>query len=216
MLQVTFSIIYQVGQYSTANCILLGIEPIESTVDRLQLTFFGGIIHENTSIEYRIIERQLIMSKQNATSFISRLETALSKYKLPKAQELLLVKPTREKWKTTVKCAIQQYWTEKWEIEKSEKSTMKFIDIKTRPNGNYHQIWKFTSNKTLEVKKEEIKAKLITRIYTLQADRAKFSRNVEQDICSLCGSAKEDTVHFMLECKALNPERDKHLTTLKS
>ncbi|CAG2244745.1 unnamed protein product [Mytilus edulis] len=87
---------------------------------------------DNTSIEYRIIERQHVMSKQNANTFISRLETALSKYKLPKAQELLLVKPTREKWKTTVKCAIQHYWAEKWEMEKSEKSTMKYINIKAR------------------------------------------------------------------------------------
>ncbi|CAC5387641.1 unnamed protein product [Mytilus coruscus] len=156
------------------------------------------------------------MSKQNANTFISRLETALSKYKLPKAQELLLVKPTREKWKTTVKCAIQQYWAEKWEIEKSDKSTMKYINIKTRPIGNPHQIWKFTSNNTLEVKKAEIKGKLITRTYTLQIDRAKFSRNVEQDMCLLCNSATEDTEHFMLECNALKTERDKHLTTLKS
>ncbi|VDI80532.1 Hypothetical predicted protein [Mytilus galloprovincialis] len=201
---------------SAANYCLLGIEPIQSTVDRLLLTFFGGIIQDNTSIEYRIIERQLVMSKQNANTFISRLETALSKYKLPKAQELLLVKPTREKWKTTVKCAIQDYWAEKWEMEKSEKSTMKYINIKARPIGNPHQIWKFTSNNTLEVKKAEIKAKLITRTYTLQVDRAKFSRNVEQDMCLLCNSATEDTEHFMLECNALKTEREKHLTTLKS
>ncbi|XP_076084498.1 uncharacterized protein LOC143055253 [Mytilus galloprovincialis] len=38
---------------------LHGIEPIQSTVDRLLLTFFGGIIQDNTSIKYRIIERQL-------------------------------------------------------------------------------------------------------------------------------------------------------------
>ncbi|CAG2236421.1 unnamed protein product [Mytilus edulis] len=69
---------------SAANYCLLGIEPIQSTVDRLLLNFFGGIIQDNTSIEYRIIERQLVMSKQTANTFISRLETALSKYKLPK------------------------------------------------------------------------------------------------------------------------------------
>ncbi|VDI17433.1 Hypothetical predicted protein [Mytilus galloprovincialis] len=201
---------------SAANYSVLGIKP--NTVNCGPIATHFLLRHNSRQYQQRIhnYRKATYNVKTNANTFISRLEIALSKYKLPKAQELLLVKPTREKWKTTVKCAIQQYWAEKWEIEKSEKSTMKYINIKTRPIGNSHQILKFTSNNTLEVKKAEISAKLITRTYTLQVDRATFSRNVEQDMCLLCNSATEDTEHFMLECSALQTERDKHLTPLKS
>jgi hypothetical protein len=47
----------------TANAavyILLGLEPIQSVVDKLLLTFFGCIIQDEDSIEYRIVERQPI------------------------------------------------------------------------------------------------------------------------------------------------------------
>jgi hypothetical protein len=38
---------------------LLGIEPIEATVDKLLLTFFSGVAQDKLCIEYKIIERQL-------------------------------------------------------------------------------------------------------------------------------------------------------------
>jgi hypothetical protein len=60
---------------------------------------------------------------------------------------------------------MQKYWEEKWEKEKSEKSTMKFLDIKKKPIGNPHQILNLAPKTTLEVRKAEVKAKLITRTY---------------------------------------------------
>jgi hypothetical protein len=52
---------------------------------------------------------------------------------------------------------------------------MQFLDIQQQPFRNPHQIWKLVPNNTLEIKKKaEIKAKLLTRTYTLQSDRAKF------------------------------------------
>ena len=44
----------------TANAavyILLGLDPIQSVVDKLLLTFFGCIIQDEDSIEYRTVER---------------------------------------------------------------------------------------------------------------------------------------------------------------
>jgi NADPH-dependent ferric siderophore reductase len=71
---------------------------------------------------------------------------------------------------------IHKYWEGKWEKEKSEKSTMKFLDIKKKPIGNPHQILNLAPKTTQEVRKAEVKAKLITRTYTLQSDKA-MSKN---------------------------------------
>jgi hypothetical protein len=37
---------------------LLGVEPIEAVIDKLILIFFGSILQNKDTIEYRIIERQ--------------------------------------------------------------------------------------------------------------------------------------------------------------
>jgi hypothetical protein len=128
----------------TANAalyILLGLEPIQSVVDRLLLTFFGSIIQDEDSIEYRIVERQLQMPSENINTLVNSLKAVLHKYGLPKPDKLLETVLTKQQWKITIKNAIQIYWEEKWEKEKSEKSTMKFLDIKKKPIGNPHKIW---------------------------------------------------------------------------
>lgn len=49
---------------------LLGIEPIEATVEKLLLTFFGGVAEDKLCIEYKIIERQWLMAKNNTNLFV--------------------------------------------------------------------------------------------------------------------------------------------------
>jgi len=66
------------------------------------------------------------------------------------------------------------------------------------------------------VKKAEVKARLVTRTYTLQSDRAKFNNSKHTDICQLCKFDREDTDHFLLECSVLQIERDKHMSVLTS
>ncbi|CAG2195485.1 PRDM7_9 [Mytilus edulis] len=57
---------------------------------------------------------------------------------------------------------------------------------------------------------------VITRTYTLQSDREKFTRGRESDKCLLCETSREDTHHFLITCAALKTERDRHLSVLKS
>ncbi|CAG2193003.1 LEO1 [Mytilus edulis] len=93
---------------------------------------------------------------------------------------------------------------------------MQYLEINQQPIGKPHQIWQLVPNTTIEVKKAEIKARLITRTYTLQSDREKFTRGRESDKCLLCETSREDTHHFLITCTALKIERDKHLSVLKS
>ena len=55
-------------------------------------------------------------------------------------------------------------------------------------------------------KKAGVKCRLLTRTYSLQADRAKFSRGRESDMCNLCKISHEDTRHFLLECSYLEDD----------
>jgi hypothetical protein len=76
-------------------------------------------------------------------------------------------------------------------------------------------VWALVPDNTLDVKKAGVKCRLLTRTYTLQADRAKFSRGPESDICNLCKISHEYTRHFLLECSYLGDVREKHLSNLK-
>jgi hypothetical protein len=60
---------------------LLGVEPIETVIDKLILIFFGSILQNKDTIEYRIIERQISMDKPNGKSFalFSRLGASFQK-----------------------------------------------------------------------------------------------------------------------------------------
>jgi hypothetical protein len=48
-----------------------GVEPIEAVIDKLILIFFGSILQNKDTIEYRIIERQISMDKPNGKNFAS-------------------------------------------------------------------------------------------------------------------------------------------------
>ncbi|CAC5423916.1 unnamed protein product [Mytilus coruscus] len=95
---------------NTATYVMLGMKPIQAVVDRILLTFSGGIFQDKCSIEFKIIERHVVMAKEQSNSFINRLRTVLAKYELPKAEKLIETAPTKMKWKTTVKHAIGKFW----------------------------------------------------------------------------------------------------------
>jgi len=50
---------------------------------------------------------------------------------------------------------------------------------------------------------------------SLQSDKAKFTKNQENEICPLCHSDTEDTEHFILICPSLKSVRDRHLSVLR-
>jgi hypothetical protein len=69
---------------------------------------------------------------------------------------------------------------------------------------------------SVEVKKAEVKARLLTGTYMLKETKAKFSRNTDTPLCELCCEETEDVKHFLLICPTLNDIREEHLYTLKS
>ena len=199
---------------NAATYALLGIETIEATVDKLMLSFFGNIIQNGSSIEFRITERQQVMSTQHKNAFATRIRNILEKYNLPTIITLMESVPPKEIWKRMVKNAVEFYWKQTREQERVTKSTMEFFDD-NRQLRKPHPVWALVPNNTMEVKKAGVKCRLLTRTYTLQADRTKLSRGRESDMCNLCKISHEDTRRFFLECSYLEDDREKHLSKLK-
>ena len=115
----------------TANAVtyaLLGIETVEAAVDKLMLSFFGNIIQNGSSIEFRIIERQQVMSTKNKNAFASRIRNILEKYNLPTIITLMESVPPKEVWKRMVKNAVEFYWKQTWEQQKNIATDDRDVD----------------------------------------------------------------------------------------
>ena len=74
-------------------------------------------------------ERQIAVNLDNPLSYFSRVQSVLGMYQLPTLNELKTKQPTKESWKSTVKEAVNQYWSETLKNEAYEKSTLSHLDI---------------------------------------------------------------------------------------
>ena len=113
-----------------------------------------------------------------------------------------------------IKAAINEYWYCEWIRECQEKPTRKYLAIPKNPIGNPHNIWKCAKNNIQDIKKAELKCKLVTGKYMLQSIRSKFSKAAMTPFCQLCTKAVEDIRHFLLDCEKLNDVRQKHYDSL--
>jgi hypothetical protein len=57
------------------------------------------------------------------------------------------------------------------------RTSLKFLAIPKM--GKIHYVWKTVPNDCIEVKKAEVKVRLLTGTYMLQSKKAKFSNNKE-------------------------------------
>ena len=64
-----------------------------------------------------LTERQIAVNLDNSLSYFNKVHNVLSKYQLPTLNELRI---TKESWKSTVKEAVNKYWTESLKNEAYE------------------------------------------------------------------------------------------------
>lgn len=70
--------------------------------------------------------------------------------------------PTKANWKKEIKYKIQEYWEKQW-IEEAKRTSLKFLAIPKM--GKTHYVWKTVANDSIEVKKAEVKVRLLTGTY---------------------------------------------------
>ena len=79
-----------------------------------------------------------------------------------------------------------------------------------------HQCWKSVDHNTRDVRRALIKVKILTGVYVLQYNRAKFNQHAVSSTCCLCIATVEDRVHFVLGCSGLDPIRQNYLKRIQS
>lgn len=97
-------------------------------------------------------------------------------YNLPNIWELQSSLPTKYNWKTLVNLKMSNYWNNILQIDTIQKTSLKYLTINQIKKGRPHISYTTLQPTILDVRKGIIKSRMMTRMYTLQADRHKFSR----------------------------------------
>jgi hypothetical protein len=96
----------------------------------------------------------------------------------------------KEVWKIIVKKHQNKFWKETCKEDKKIKKTLKYLQLQeniTKP----HNIWHSVKNSEIDVKAEEIKAKIATQTYMVHCQKSKFVKKAAAT-CPLCGTEDED------------------------
>ena len=73
--------------------------------------------------------------------------------------------------------------------------------------GSRHHVWSTVRDNVHDNRRTQIKCKLLTGTYILQANRAAFNQHAVNPTCKLCSVAPETRQHFISECEFLIVER---------
>jgi hypothetical protein len=174
---------------------LLGALPIEAELHKRQLSLLYSILASKLK---NLMERQLTVNKNNPESFFSRIQDILNLYNLPPIYVLVDVLPTKLAWKRGINLSIAKKWTNKLSEEVEGKSTMKLCNRDMLKIHDVHPVWSSLPAVTREVKKAQIKARLLTDTYLLQSDMQRFSKEKDEQKCELCETRPGEFVIFML------------------
>ena len=123
--------------------------------------------------------------------------------------------PTKHQWKQLLNKAFGEHLHTEWHNDINDKPSLKYLALPKHLNKQSHQLWHSVPNNICAVTKANIRAKLITGTYTLQANRAKFNQYSVSSTCILCKSESDDRIHLVLHCTTYTHIRDKHLNTLQ-
>ena len=99
----------------TANCtvhLILGALPIEVELHKRQLSLLYNILVSSNETIAELSERQATVNIENPLSYFCRVQCVLEKYQLPSLEELKIKQPSKESRKSTVKVAVNKYWSE--------------------------------------------------------------------------------------------------------
>ena len=80
--------------------------------------------------------------------------------------------------------------------------------------GTVHPCWSTVDNTVMGVKRDVIKASILTGTYYLQADRDEFQKKGITSMCPLCSASNEDKLHFLTACASLAQSRQPNMVKL--
>ena len=194
----------------TPNCVtlsLLGIPPVELIIHKNILNLFVSSVSSKDSVEYDIIERQLVMKSLDKSSWCNEVKRILKQYDLPSAYELFVNTPSKEKWKTLLNSKMNSYLETVWEQEIYSKKSLKYLNPRSVTVGKLHMCWSSVRHNVRDNRRAELKVKVLTGAYILQANRSCFNQYAVDPSYKLCLKEPEDREHFIARCDSLEHVR---------
>ena len=140
----------------------------------------------------------------------------LETYQLPSLEELKIKQLSKESWKSTVKEAVNKYWSESLKTEAREKSTLQYLDINGLKIDETHPVWNFLDSIISDVRKGTMKCRMLTGTYMLQSTSYKFKKATVSATCKSCGLYDEDLAQMLLECSAFIQQRKPIYVSIKN
>lgn len=173
------------------------------------------MIRYENSIEFDLAQRQVVMKDSHHKSLFVFIREILDTYGLPSVFWLLDNRPSKEEWKGMLNHKIHESVEALWKSDISSKSSTKYVNPDALKVGSHHHIWSTVRNNVHDSKRAQLKCKLLTGSYILQANRAAFNQYTVNPSCKLCSSAPETRQHFIGECVFFDADRKFYIGKLQ-
>ena len=139
------------------------------------LNMFVNMIRNENSVEYEIAKRQLVMKDTHRESIFTHIQSILDRYGLPSVFEFLNSQPTKEAWKCTLNYKINDMVQTFWRSDIESKSSTKYLNPNVLNVCSSRHLWSTVRNSIHDSRRAQIKCKLLSGTYILQASREAFN-----------------------------------------
>ena len=194
----------------------MGIIPLSIQVHKNVLNLFYNTITNVDSVECRVAKRQLAIKELDDNSFFSKARRLLLLYSLPNAYSLMEDTPTKPTWKAMLNDTINRNVETQWKEEILTKTSLKYLNPESVKPGQSHLMYRSVRPNQIDVKRAEVKVRLLTGTYTLQSNRAVFNQFSVDPTCKMCKDGPETRTHFVATCQALQTTRNKYQAKTQS
>ena len=157
--------------------------------------------------------RQLSLKDLDSASWTQKTRKILDKYDLPTPYELLENPPPVGIWRKRVTKAVHHHWRNKLIDEASNKTSLRYLNYDSYAPGKLHHIWTSAEPNHLDIKKAQVKARLLVGRYNLQANLARYKNT--SPTCKLCDEGSEDLTHFLIKCPNLQHNRPGYIRQIR-
>ena len=180
-----------------------GVPPVETIVHKNMLNLFVSSARSQNSVEYEVLERQLVMKDSTENSWCNEVKRILEIYDLPSAYELFVNPPSKYEWKAILNSKLNCFVETAWKNDIRDKSSLKYLNPQSVSVGSSHSCWSSVRDNVHDSKRAELKVKILTGSYILQANRSCFNQYAIDPTCKLCKKEPEDREHFIARCWSL-------------
>ena len=187
--------------------IISGSLPVEAIIHTRALSLYGSVARlAEESVEKQLARRQLSVKVYRGESWFVEIRRLCVRYSLPDPYTLLDIPPTKYQWKKAVQKAVFTYWVNTLKQRASLFTSLEFLCVDSFWPGKKHPLIQNVGCVS-DVPRIHTKLKLVTGVYVLQVNRARFNQNLIDTRCQLCFHADETVAHFLLDCPVLDPVR---------